>query len=235
MSDPSLSKVCVGNKLERCAEVSAAVDEVIQKGALKAREVASLLGRIQFMEGQIMGRLGRVALMELRALCDSGGNLSLGEVEIAAFRNLQIRMQSGILRTISAVPPDGCICVFTDGACEGTEGSPTCSIGGVMYHQVEGQWCARFFSCSLPPSVIRRWSDSGKKHLIGPVELYAVVCARRVWGNHLNGSRVLLFVDHSGVHAACVSGSSKDPIWRSLLVELECADADPMMGWAVPC
>ena len=67
--------------------------------------------------------------MELRALCDSGGNLSLGEVEIAAFRNLQIRMQSGIPRTISAVPPDGCICVFTDGASEGTEGSPTCSIG----------------------------------------------------------------------------------------------------------
>ena len=56
LSDPSLSKVCVGNKLERCAEVSAAVDEVIQKGASKAREVASLFGRIQFMEGQIMGR-----------------------------------------------------------------------------------------------------------------------------------------------------------------------------------
>ena len=39
--------------------------------------------------------------------------------------------------------------------------------------------------------------------------------------------RVLLFVDHSGVHAACVSGTSKDPVWRSLLIELECA----MMGW----
>ena len=50
-------------------------------------------------------------------------------------------------------------------------------------------------------------------------------------GTYLNGSRVLLFVDHSGVHAACVSGSSKDPIWRSLLVEFERADANPMMGW----
>ena len=178
-----------------------------------------------------MGRLGRLALMELRSLCDSGGNLSLGAVEVAAFRNLQIRMQSGIPRTISASPPEGCTCVFTDGACEGSGGSLACTIGGVMYHQVEGRWHTRFFSCGIPPSVIRRWSDSGKKHLIGPVELYAVVCARRVWGSHLDGSRVLLFVNHSGVHAACVSGSSKDPVWRSLLVELECADANPMMGW----
>ena len=231
LSDPSLSKVCVANKVDRCAEVSAAVDEVIRRGSLKAREVASLFGRIQFMEGQIMGRLGRLALMELRALCDSCGNLTLGEVEVAAFRNLQIRMQSGVPRTINAAPPDGCTCVFTDGACEGPEASPVCSIGGVLYHQVDGRWCTRFFSCSVPPNVIKRWSEAGKKHLIGPVELYAVVCARRVWSRFLNRERVLLFVDHSGVHAACVSGTSKDPIWRSLLVELECADADAMMGW----
>ena len=57
LSDPSLSKVCVGNKADRCAEVSAAVDEVIRRGSLKAREVASLFGRIQFMEGQIMAGL----------------------------------------------------------------------------------------------------------------------------------------------------------------------------------
>ena len=228
LSDPSLGKVCVANKVDRCAEVSAAVGEVIRRGSLKAREVASLFGRIQFMEGQIMGRLGRLALMELRALCDSCGNLTLGEVEVAAFRNLQIRMQS---RTISAALPDGCICVFTDGACEGPEDSPVCSIGGVMYHQVGGHWCARFFSCSVPANIIKRWSEAGKKHLIGPVELYAVVCARRVWSHYLNRERVLFFVDHSGVHAACVSGTSKDPIWRSLLVELECADADAMMGW----
>ena len=88
LSDPSLSQVRVGNKLERCAEVSVAVDEVIHRGALKAREV----------------------------LCDSGGNLSLRDVEIAAFGNLQIRTQSGIPRTISASPPEGCICVFTDAA-----------------------------------------------------------------------------------------------------------------------
>ena len=87
LSDPRMSKVCVANKRDRCTEVSQAVDEVIRKGSIKEREVASLFGRIQFMEGQLMGRLGRLALMELRALCDSCGDLTLGENEIAAFRN----------------------------------------------------------------------------------------------------------------------------------------------------
>ena len=100
-----------------------------------------------------------------------------------------------------------------------------------MYHEVGGHWCTRFFSCRLPPKLVKAWSDAGKRHLIGPVELYAVVCARRVWAKFLNRARVLLFVDHSGVHAACVSGTSKDPIWRSLLIELERADADAMLGW----
>ena len=115
------------------------------------------------MEGQIMGRLGRLALMEFRALCDSCADLTLGDIEVAAFRNLQIRMQSGVPRTISATPPDGCICVFTDGACQGMEEFPVCSIGGVMYHQQDGQWCTRFFSCSVPAGIIRRWSDTGKR------------------------------------------------------------------------
>ena len=42
-----------------------------------------------------MGRLGRLALMELQALCDSCGNLTLGEVEVAAFRNLQSECNPG--------------------------------------------------------------------------------------------------------------------------------------------
>ena len=67
--------------------------------------------------------------------------------------------------------------------------------------------------------------------LIGPVELFAVVAARRLWGSYLDSSRALFFVDHSGVHAACVSGTSRDTVWRSLLVEFERADAVPMIGW----
>ena len=83
----------------------------------------------------------------------------------------------------------------------------------------------------LKETLVSDWSKSGKKHLIGPVELYAVVTARMCWRRFLDGARCLIFVDHSGVHAACVNGSSYDKLWRELLLQLEVADSVPMIGW----
>ena len=45
---------------------------------------------------------------------------------------------------------------------------------------------------------------------------------------------MFFFVDHTGVHSACVKGSSRDFAWRQLLLEYEKADANaagPVLGW----
>ena len=231
LSDPTLKHVRVANREDKCTEMSASIDQVLDKGFLKASEVASLFGRIQFMEGQLLGRLGRLALMELRSLCSSNGELRLSKFECDAFRNLKQRLVSGPPRAIPTAIPRGCACVFTDGACEFEDGHPVCTIGGILYHHQEGSWNTRFFACRMPATLVQKWSNAGKRHLIGPVELFAVVVARRLWGSYLDSSRALFFVDHSGVHAACVSGTSRDTVWRSLLVEFERADAVPMIGW----
>ena len=212
LTDPALGHVKVANREEKCAEVSSAIDAVLAKGVLRASEVASLFGRIQFMEGQLLGRLGRLALMELRSLCSASGELRLGKFERAAFCNLRDRMMSGPARAVPTSPPEGCVCVYTDGACEFQSGRPLCTIGGILYHRVDGKWNTRFFACEMPPELVQSWSDAGKRHLIGPVELYAVVTARKVWRSFLNSARALFFVDHSGVHAACVSGTSRDSV-----------------------
>ena len=85
------------------------------------------------MEGQLLGRLGRLALAELRSLSLSSGFLKLGPVERQAFENLRDRMLCGPPRAIPTRPPGHNIVVFTDGACEPEGDSMLCSIGGVMY------------------------------------------------------------------------------------------------------
>ena len=80
-------------------------------------------------------------------------------------------------------------------------------------------------------TVVDRWMASGKKHLIGLVELYAVVLARFVWGDFLDNRRAMFFIDHVGVLSALIKCSSRDELWRSLLVSLEKADAVPCIGW----
>ena len=58
LSDPTLKHVRVANREDKCTEMSASIDQVLDKGFLKASEVASLFGRIQFMEGQLLGGWG---------------------------------------------------------------------------------------------------------------------------------------------------------------------------------
>ncbi|CAE7406578.1 unnamed protein product [Symbiodinium sp. CCMP2592] len=231
LGDENLTEVRVANRESKCAEVAAAVGEVLSRGSLRSAEVASLFGRIQFMEGQLLGRMGRLALSELRSLGLSSGFLKLGAVERRSFENLRDRMLAGPPRAICTRPPGHNVLVFTEGACEPEGDSMRCSIGWVMYVESSGKWTTRYFSCSLPDELIRRWGAGGKKHLIGPVELFAVVTARVVWREFLDGARTLFFIDHSGVHAACVNGSSHDGLRRELLVQLEMADAVPLIGW----
>ncbi|CAE7739579.1 unnamed protein product [Symbiodinium sp. CCMP2592] len=231
LSCEDLSEVRVRNREVKCCEVAASVDEVLERGAIRSAEIASLFGRIQFLEGQLLGRMGRLALSELRSLGTSGGILKLGGSERHAFQNLRERLLHGPPRAISARPPGANVIVFTDGACEPEGDSMLCSIGGVLYVESSGKWATRHFGCRLPDSLVKTWSASGKKHLIGPVELYAVATARLLWREYLDFAKGIFFIDHAGVHAACVNGSSHDRLWRLILLKLEEADAKPMIAW----
>ncbi|CAE7207109.1 unnamed protein product [Symbiodinium sp. CCMP2592] len=115
LSCEDLSEVRVRNREVKCCEVAASVDEVLDRGAIRSAEIASLFGRIQFLEGQLMGRMGRLALSELRSLGTSGGILKLGDSERHAFQNLRERLLHGPPRAISARPPGANVIVFTGG------------------------------------------------------------------------------------------------------------------------
>ena len=52
----------------------------------------------------------------------------------------------------------------------------------------------------------RMCAKTGKKHLIGQTELYAVVLARKVWASYINNCRCIFFIDHAGVMSACIKG-----------------------------
>ena len=79
----------------------------------------------------------------------------------------------------------------TDGACEpGADGSYVASVGGVII----GKSVKQYFGGTLDGSLVRRWMD-GKKHIIGLVELYAVVLARAHWDSYFKGCRVIFFID----------------------------------------
>ena len=67
-SDANLERVSVSNKPSRSQAISQAIEQILQERQAIPRELPSLFGRLQFAEAQILGRMGRLALHDLRNL-----------------------------------------------------------------------------------------------------------------------------------------------------------------------
>ena len=144
----------MSNKPDKAAEVADAITKVLEAGKLEARVVPSLFGRIQFTEGQLMGRQGRLAMADLRACVKVGGIVKLGPHAIDCFNNLKYRLTSGVPRTINACEFDDVVYVFTDGACEPDGDTFRCTVGGVIYHKVNEVFWMRTSQCACSGMVV---------------------------------------------------------------------------------
>ena len=89
----------------------------------------------------------------------------------------------------------------------------------------------RPFGSLVPLPLLEAWHSRGKRHLIDQVEMFAVLIARSCWADALDDARVIHFVDHSGLLAACISGASQEETWRKLLCALEKDDECPALQW----
>ena len=188
-----------------------------------------MLGRLQFLESQLFGRMGKLALADLRQVERSSlPTVPLDDTHLDALKLLRSRLLQGRPRQI-VVSASACpVLLFTDGACEPEGDTFVTTIGGVLV--VPGR-LPRVFGSHVPGRLVSQWAERSK-HVIGQTELYAVLIARTLWADHLNDSRCIAFVDHTGVHSACINGSSSDKAWRALLMHLEAADEEkPSLMW----
>ena len=237
LSDESMELVKVGNKLERKRDLSSALNERIASRKLNPLQIPSLFGRLQFAESQILGRAGGLALNFLRKLENTSQKcVALDEEHVQMFSFLHKRLNHSKPRCIATTHACAPAVIFTDGAyepgCEQEGVFGTASIGGVLYYKDGIGYLCRAFGCMLPQKLVVSWSKSGKKHLIGQTELYAVVVARSIWAEYIDDSRCIFFIDHGGVMSACIKGNAKDVSWRTLLLKMEEYDEQaPVIGW----
>ena len=87
---------------------------VVQKS-----DVPRLFRRLQLAEHQISGRVGMLAMADLRDIQRSSvGVWRLDETAIAAFENLRWRLKQSVPRILRVRDGEKPVLVFTDGACE---------------------------------------------------------------------------------------------------------------------
>ena len=85
------------------------------------------------------------------------------------------------------------VILFTDGSLETEHGRAVARIGGVCI-STEGTFV---FGAEAPNELLNVWREGGEKeHVIGLVELYAVLVAMNTWSHLITGERLLIFVDN---------------------------------------
>ena len=102
-SDANLERVLVSNKPSRSQAISQAIEQILQERRAIPRELPSLFGRLQFAEAQILGRMGRLALHDLRNLERSpAAQVNLTTQHLEALMLLKDRVVCGA--------PQICVC-----------------------------------------------------------------------------------------------------------------------------
>ncbi|CAE7829729.1 unnamed protein product [Symbiodinium sp. CCMP2592] len=222
----------IRNKPSRCEELNAVIEEVLRDKSIVPCRLPSFIGKLQFADGQIWGRAGRMALRDLRTLgFTSRVPVSLDASGIDALKILQQRLMHGKPRVIRAGWKEKPILLFTDGALEDdNHDHGPATVGAVMFKPNESNVYA--FGCEVPANVLSHWRSDGKRHVIGLVELYGAILALRHWRKHLDGRRVILFVDNWPALDTLVKGDATVAIWREILMILENPqEASPCYLW----
>ena len=210
--------VKVRNKPGRVEEIDVAVQSLLEKGTATASECSKIIGRLQYADSQVMGRTGRLALAELReavrAPCKS---VMLSNAAVESFKNLVARITGGLPRSIPCGEPCPPLLVYTDGASE----QDLHTVGGILVAPRATR--CRYFSAHVPKRLVAVWKET-MKHVIGPVELYAVVLARYTWHEYLVQGKSIYFVDSYAALDSCIKGTSTNDKFRRLLLAFEEAD-----------
>ena len=215
-------------KESRRDDILAELQQICSTRAVVPATLPSSLGRIQFAEGQLHDRAGKLAMADIREIgLNNKQKVSIEGLQLKAFALVKARFETNRERCLQVSSPGKPVIIFTDGSFEPDKTScfEDTGVGGVMLRP--GHWVQG------PADLLRRWHDAGKQHLIGQIELYGVLLAKFLWRQELSNRRSFFFIDNWGVLDCVIPGTWKDATWREMLLQMEEIDAaHPSLTWA---
>ena len=210
-------KVFFANTERRIDELRNSLTSVLQSGFLTHKESLKLKGRLQFADGQLFGRLGKLCLKEVsnHAFCGASDKISSRCAQLLnVFRE---QLQVGPPREISKSTSNTWF-LFTDACYEPSEASWPCGLGGVLVDNV-GRSRAYFSHCLNKSHMVDLGADK-KKTIIFEAELLAVILAMRVWSSFLNGTQAVFYIDNNSARDVAISTNGRSSMAMKLVESL---------------
>ena len=207
--------VLVRNKPGRAEELVVSLEEFLREGVISRKRYLSLMGRLHYTDSYILGKSGRLIMADIRSWAKGhcSDELVLDDAARESLRLFIARLRACEPRQVPCGVASHVVHVFTDGASEGE----VHSIGGVLVVQGRLHSC---FGSLVPDHLISKWTST-MRHIIGPVESYAVAVARRVWHQFIASQRALFFIDNVQAQDSYIKGTSANPHVREILLSFE--------------
>jgi hypothetical protein len=199
----------VRNKPKRVTDVKAMIHSIIAAKTLLLHDAQSLRGKLQFMQGQYLGRVFKPALLILDDFISSyQSKHELSPLLQAALSFVCQQLADAEPREIRINQVLQPILVFTDGAYEPqSTGQYLASYGAVLLDPVNDIRVVH--DGCVPEPILKCWNKLVGDQLIGQVELYPVVALRIKYASLFHNRRVLYFIDNDSARDALIRGSSK--------------------------
>ena len=217
-----------GNTENRINEVCAIIRSVVESGELSYKDAIRLRGRLQFADGQLFGRLGKLCL---KSITEHSLNSSCKKVSNRCRSLLTMfckMMESGKPRIIS-LASGSCWFVFTDACFEPDHPSWSCGLGGILVNMYGH--AVQYFSLCLSDDQILSLGGASKKTIIFEAEMIAVILALRTWSEFIRNSMTVGFIDNNSARDIAISASGRSGFAMALIEVLlkseECGDFYP--------
>ena len=201
----SVGILAISNTEKRVRELVETIDSVLSSSSLSVKQAESLCARMLFADSQVFGRKSSQCFRMVREACRrvTGANLLDDQTGIALLW-LRDNVLQGPPRTISIDKPSTWF-VFTDGACEG-DMFENVSAGAVLVDH-SGK-VLEFFGQSLPAPLVQAWQSTGSTQTIGQAELWPVFIALILWGQKLQKSDVVFYIDNDSARFGMIKAYS---------------------------
>ena len=214
LSACSDGRLMISNTTRRIRELVDAIQSIIASGSLGKAQALKLRGRMQFAEGQLFGRVGRLCL---RAVSDHAYSATTATTSASLTRALARfakMLELARPRTVKTGLESPWY-VFTDASYDPSSGDWPCGVGGLILN-ASGTLVSAF-SALVPRSLRAVLGERVKATIIFEAEVIALLCALRRWRGLLSGNPVIFFVDNNAVRDIAISGAARSPIANRLL------------------
>ncbi len=195
----------IQNKQSRIESLVGEVEAILQEDSYRPSTLASLHGKLRFARAQCFPRAGASALNTMaKYLSRAGGRRKLDEElrrTLAWWPRFFLSARPRVVRTPTSDPP---VFLFTDGAYH-DEGGAVASIGAVLLNHGS---TIRAGGSAVPEALRLAWTGGTDRQVIGQAEILPVLVAMRLWAHHLQGKKIVCFIDNDSARGALVKGYS---------------------------